>query len=188
MKKLKLYLAHNFNDRFKIRKIEKRLEKVYNIELFNPFYDVTRHDVRKLDKLGKTRKELYGKMQLWNKKTCESLVERDLKAIRHTDGLFTIIYSPSIGTPMEIISCAYFYRMPVYIITNIHYGHPWIRYMVYVSNGKIFKTLKEFEKWLVKEGYKKVDKNIKITKLKDLKNVKDIKHLKLLKELNRDKS
>lgn len=159
MKKLKLYLAHNFNDRFKIRKIERKLEKKYNIELVNPFYDIKRDDVRKIDKIGKTRKELYGKMQLWNEKMCESLVKRDLKAIRHSDGLFTIIFFPSIGTPMEIISCAYFYRMPVYIITKSHFAHPWLRYMAYISNGKIFKNLKEFKKWLVKEGYEKVNED-----------------------------
>lgn len=187
MKKLKLYLAHNFDDRFKIRKIEKRLEKVYNIELLNPFYDVKRHDVRKLDEIGITRKEIYGKIQLWNKKTCGLLVERDLKAIRQSDGLLTIIHSATIGTSMEIISCAYFYRMPVYIITNTHYGHPWIKYMVYISKGKLFKNLKELEIWLEKEGYKKINENVEITntKLKDLKNIKDIQHLKLLKELNR---
>lgn len=157
MKKLKLYLAHNFNDRFKIRKIERKLEKKYNIELVNPFYDVKRDDVRKLDKIGETRKELYGKMQLWDEKMCESLVERDLRAIRHSDGVFTIIHFPSIGTSMEIISCAYFYRMPVYIITKSHFAHPWLRHMAYISNGKIFKNLKEFEKWLVKESHEKVN-------------------------------
>jgi len=155
MKKLKLYLAHNFDDRFKIRKIEHRLEKNYNLELYNPFYDTVRDDVRKLDKLGVTRKEIYGKMQVWSKKKCKSLVERDLKAIRHSDGLLTIIYSATIGTSMEIISCAYFYRMPVFIITKTHFGHAWLKYMANTSNGKIFKNLKEFENWLEKEGYKK---------------------------------
>lgn len=149
---IKFYLAHNFNDRFTVRKTELRIESKYHIELFNPFYDADRYDVRQLDKLGVTRKQVHERMRKFTIKHCMELVERDLDTIRHCDGLLTIITAPSFGTAMEIIMCAYIYRMPVYIITRNKFirRHPWLRYMVYISNGEMFNGVRDFEKWLKK--------------------------------------
>jgi hypothetical protein len=163
MKKLKLYLAHNSNDRFGVRKTELKIEKIYNIELFNPFYDSDRNDVTQLDKVGETRKELDKKMRKYTKEQCKDLVERDLDAIRHCEGILTIIKSPSFGTPMELITCAYFYRNRVYIVTKNRQAlsHPWLRYMVDVSGGKMFESMTEFKRWLKKNGYEKKKKVIR---------------------------
>jgi hypothetical protein len=154
MKQLKLYLAHCFDDRFEIRRIELEIEKDFNVEIYNPFYDTERDDVRQLDKLGMTRKDVYKKMILWNINKCKSLVERDLNAIQSGDGLLTIIDEASIGTSMEIIACAYFYRKPVFIITTTHSGHPWLRFMAHISGGKMFKNIQQFKRWLGKRGYR----------------------------------
>jgi len=48
---MKLYFAHNFNDRKEFRKIELQLEKELSIELMNPFYDVPerKEEMQELD-------------------------------------------------------------------------------------------------------------------------------------------
>lgn len=161
MKKLRLYLAHNFNDRAEIRKFEKAIESKYNIELFNPFYDTKRNDVRELDKLGDTRTDLRSKMQAYTLIQCRDLVERDLHEIKHSEGLFTILNHASFGTAMEIISAAYFYRIPVYIITKNYASHPWLRYMVTTSGGRMFSNKNEFKRWLKIHGYERKIKRVR---------------------------
>lgn len=153
MKTLRLYIAHNFNDRFKIRKFEKAIESKYNVELFNPFYDTDRDDVRDLDKLGNTRTDLRSKMKLYTPSQCAELVERDLREIRHSDGILTVINHASFGTAMEIITAAYFYRIPVYIITKNYASHPWLRYLVDVSDGMMFPNKTAFKQWLKYKGF-----------------------------------
>ena len=155
MKKLRLYLAHNFNDRFEIRRFEKAIESMYNIELFNPFYDSDRNDVRQLDKVGDTRKELDKKLQAFTLAECRDLVERDLYEIRHSDGIFTILKSASFGTAMELITAAYFYRIPIYVVTKNFTSHPWLRYMVSSSGGEMFKNKNEFRRWLKLRFYER---------------------------------
>ena len=149
----KYYLAHNFNDRYEIRNIELYIEKRYNIELLNPFFDQKRNDL--VSSKEKNRHEIKRKFKKLTIKECENIVERDLKSIRKCDGLISIINNESIGTSMELIMCAYVYRMPIYVITTKCNHHPWIRYLVKNSNGKIFKHLSDFEEWLTKEGLKK---------------------------------
>ena len=161
MKKLRLYLAHNFNDRFEIRKFEKVIEAKYNVELFNPFYDTNRDDVKQLDKFGETRKDLIKKIKLYTSSQCAELVERDLREIRHSDGILTVLNHASFGTAMEIITAAYFYRIPVYIITKNYASHPWLRYLVHVSNGMMFPNKTAFKQWLKVCGY---ERKIKIVR------------------------
>lgn len=158
-----LYLAHNFETRFGMRKWELKIETIYKINLFNPFYDADRNDMIQLDKQGESRKSSHEKLRSFSDSACKALVERDLSAIQHSDGLLTIIKSASFGTAMEIIMCAYIYRKPVYIITTnkIIAAHPWLRYMVIVSDGKIFKGFSEFKKWLKENGYTRKKKVVR---------------------------
>lgn len=151
-KKLKLYLAHHFYSRQKIRKMELKLEGEFNIELDNPFYDNDRNDIQTLDKLpegGKEQREYFKSRN--TREMCEAIVEGDLNMIRKADGLVAFITSTSVGTSMEIIWAARVLRMPVYIITQNYYYHPWIQ----KHATKRFKTLKEFKVFLTDEGYKR---------------------------------
>lgn len=152
-----LYLAHNFETRFGIRKLELKIEAKYNINLFNPFYDADRNDMVQLDKQGETRRESISGLRSFSDSACKALVERDLLAIQQSDGLLTIIKSASFGTAMEIIMCAYIYRKPVYIITTnkIIAAHPWLRYLATISQGRIFNGFSEFKGWLKENGYAK---------------------------------
>jgi len=141
MKKLKLYLAHNLNDRHEIRKIEKELEKNYHIELVNPFYDIVMDDIKDLDEGKGNRYKL--PMQ-----RCIEVIKMDLNMILRCDGILAIIKSPSIGTTLEIAYAKQFYRK-IYIISEKYSDHPWIK----VYANRTFKTIKEFEKWLEKNKY-----------------------------------
>lgn len=158
-----LYLAHNFETRFGIRKWELKIEAIYKINLFNPFYDADRNDMVQLDKQGESRRESLEGLRSFSDSACKLLVERDLFAIQHSDGLLTIIKSASFGTAMEIIMCAYIYRKPVYIITTnrIIVAHPWLRYMATVSGGRIFNGFSEFKKWLKENGYTRKKKVVR---------------------------
>lgn len=151
----RFYLAHNFETRFGIRKWELKIEAAYRINLFNPFYDADRNDMIQLDTQGESRKESYEGMKAFSNSRCEILVERDLNAIQHSDGLLTIITSASFGTAMEIIMCAYIYRKPAYMIITKKTlsSHPWLRYMATISGGKIFTGFSEFKKWLRENDY-----------------------------------
>ena len=143
MKKLKLYLAHNLDTRKQIRKIELELEKNYNIELVNPFYDTKRDDIQKIDKGINTRWEI-------SMKKCKNLVKRDLSNITRSDGLLAVVIKPSIGTTLEI-GYAKATNKKIFVISEIYIKHPWIK----VYADKRFRNFKAFENWLKKEGYKK---------------------------------
>jgi len=43
---------------------------------------------------------------------------------------------------------AYVYRIPVYIIAGNYTFHPWLVTMANESKGKIFKSRKEFERFI----------------------------------------
>lgn len=141
MEKLKLYLAHNLNDRHEIREIELELEKKYNIELVNPFYDIVRDDIKDLDEGRGCRYKL-------PMKRCVELVKRDLSMILRCDGILAIIKSPSIGTTLEIAHAKQYFRK-IYIISEKYSDHPWIK--IYAS--RTFKTITEFENWLKRNKY-----------------------------------
>lgn len=143
--KLKLYLAHNLYTRKKIRKVELALEKKYNIELANPFYDRKRKHIKKIDKGICTRWEFGGK-------ECIDIVMNDCEMIDNSNGVLAIVseLSQHIGTILEI-AYAFHHKKLVYVITDTFYNHPWIR----VYANKRFRNFDEFENWLEKEGYKK---------------------------------
>lgn len=147
-KKLDLYLAHSFERRHEFRIIELTLERNFNINLHNPFFDsMTRKDRRYI--LSKqTMNECLTIPR--TQQDCEELVYRDLESIDKRDGILTIIHEPSIGTTLEI-SHAHKTGKLVFVISEKYSEHPWIR--VYADYR--FKTLDEFIHWLNNEGYAK---------------------------------
>ena len=146
--KLKLYLAHPFDSRKKVREWELKMEAKYAIDLINPFYDGDRTDVDKLDKglvLNRTDEENV------------SLVEGDLKQIKKSQGIVAIVDGArSYGTIMEIVYGGILFGKPVFIIvTNGHINHPWLQ----VHGTKLFASFKDFERALKGGGRKLNDKN-----------------------------
>jgi nucleoside 2-deoxyribosyltransferase len=147
------YLAHNFYTRRAVRKWELMIEKKYNLNLDNPFYDTARNDVEQLDKL-KDRSPEQKKWFVENNtpERVDLIVEDDLQMIRKSDGLVAEVNDTRIGTPMEIIMAYRIFKIPVYVITRKYNNHPWIK----KHSTKIFKNRKEFEQFVEKEfGLKK---------------------------------
>lgn len=140
-----LYLAHNFEQRKRIRKWELQVEGKYNINLDNPFYDnKQRTDMIKLDDMVEDSKE---QREYFKKRDTTNLVEQDLEKIRKSDGLVAIANSVRIGTPMEIFYAARILRIPVYIITIKYPYHPWIK----KHATEIFESRIKFEEFVKKE-------------------------------------
>ncbi|MHA1437963.1 MAG: hypothetical protein ACTSPD_10335 [Promethearchaeota archaeon] len=143
---LKLYFAHNFNNRKEFRKLELQLEKELGIELYNPFYDdpTRQEEMAELDSRMATAKDRIQQFEnRFNREqdSAEMIVKRDLKALAGCDGLFTIVEKPSFGTSIEICN-AVLMRKPVYFISEYYSDHPWIK--VYATQR--FKTIEEFKK------------------------------------------
>jgi len=135
-KNIKLYFAHSLNHRKEYREIELDLESKYDVELINPFYDRDRDDIENIDNGNTTRWEL----PLEN---CKNIVSRDLASVKESDGFFTIINKPSIGTTLEM-GYAKQLGKPIVVVSEIYKDHPWIR--VYADHK--FANIDEFEDWL----------------------------------------
>lgn len=193
-KQLILYVAHKFETRHEVRKLELELEKNYNLKLENPFYDTTRNDIEELDKidliLDEKEKAAAFKEYYKNRNTdtkSMDIVSGDLQMVAGCQGVIAFMESTNVGTPMEVffngfvMACIreaiYEYdnalspheviieaikNIPEYkekaihkgrytmVITDKYYDHPWVKLLA----THRFRSVQEFEEWLIKEGYK----------------------------------
>lgn len=146
-----LYLAHNFLTRKNIRKWELKMEKKYNINLDNPFYDNPdrAEEMKILDSYTDCSRE---QRNYLSTRSSKNIVEDDLEKIRKSDGLVAVMNDVRVGTPMEVFFAARVLRIPVYIITISYRYHPWVA--EYAT--QIFSTLGEFEQFVKRKfGVKK---------------------------------
>lgn len=160
--KMKFYLAHPLASRTDIRKHELAIEKEHkDLKLINPFYDLTRDDIKKIDQ---------GLITRWKfkKKDCSRIVEGDVEAILDSDGILAVIDdSLSYGTILEIAYAKFAHKFVVLLNLNSTHKHPWLKYHadfiirnwedVYKTIKKVFdkkkpKTCKSVE--MVTEKYK----------------------------------
>jgi len=140
-----LYLAHNFLTRKKVRKWELRIEKKYNVNLDNPFYDnpARAEEMLILDSyVDCSRKQ----RSYLSTRSSYSIVEDDLEKIRKSDGIVAILNDVRIGTPMEVFYASRVLRLPVYVVTRKYAAHPWVVELA----TKIFTNKKELERYLAK--------------------------------------
>ena len=153
MKKLKLYFAHNFNNRKEYRELELQLEKELDIELFNPFYDddSRKEEMQELDNRNtdatariKSFKNSFNR----DEDDADIIVKRDLANLALQDGLITIVEKPSFGTTIEICN-AVLMRKKIYFISEVYVDHPWIK--IYADYK--FRNIEEFKNF-VKKGNK----------------------------------
>jgi len=169
-RKLKLYLAHGLSTRHEVRKIELELEQKYGVVLHNPFYDSEcRDDIENLDN-DRTTDEIRNQFDMAH---CWQIVRRDLKAIAKSDGILAyIIGNVGLGTAFEMGFVYYWTGMPLIVVSERYYNHPWLRcYADY-----LFKDQAEFEEFLLKYSshpyrllYGKFGKNI----IRGFRNLKD---------------
>jgi hypothetical protein len=138
---MKLYFAHNFNDRKEFRQLEKQLEKILGWEFFNPFYDAQerRKEMERLDNFKFLDRERNKDKIVRSIAESRDIVYRDLSHLALCDGLFTIIQKPSIGTTLEIANAKVMSK-PVYVVSEMYYNHPWIQ--VYATRS--FKSIDLF--------------------------------------------
>lgn len=135
-RKVTAYLAHPVLTRKYVREWELEIEKKYNIDLINPFYDVGGpecENIRRLDN-GESLK-LFFKYEQY-------LVHRDIATIANSDFLIAVIDgSTSYGTIMEICYAHQLHK-PVYlIITNGEENHSWLKF----HSTKIYTSFISFE-------------------------------------------
>jgi len=136
---MKLYFAHNFLQRKEFRKLELKLEKDLNIELFNPFYDdlSRKEEMEALDS-GSNR---------WKNKLgggSEMIVKRDLKNLAECDGFFTYVENPSFGTTIEMCNAVLMRKKYIILVSQKYYMHPWVK--EYTTNA--FQSLEEFSEFI----------------------------------------
>ena len=135
--------------RHDVRAWELDFEKRTGVELDNPFYDTDRTDIVAIDQ----GKESPFGITL----DFRGIVHDDLAKIDSSDGLVAFVDKtvPSIGTFMEVWYCGVQSDKPVFIISPNWDTHPWLRYVVDVSDGFIVKDQSEFEKRIVKRSKRK---------------------------------
>jgi len=138
---MRLYLAHPTLERAWVRAAELEIEKRTGIVLLNPFYDGSFQEGKALDT---------GKVTPFDLNLSEELVPHDLQDIAESDGMLAIVTScPMVGTFMEIFYNSYVLKRPTYIVIMAahFYNHPWLRYMA----TERFKSLADFESWMIKQ-------------------------------------
>ena len=131
------YLAHPWDSREQIRKLELDLEEKLagRVDFFNPFYDMERKEVQLIDT---------GQADRYHADP-EMVVTRDLKAIGESNGLLGVINGGfSIGTIMEIVYANVYMKPVILLVTNGHEEHYWLRYHA----EQIFITPESLELWL----------------------------------------
>lgn len=129
------YLAHPTVTKNEVREWELSVEKKYNINLLNPFFDNYTKDATKL---------VEGKIYVQNP-DYRFIVEEDLKAIDRCDGILAILTENSMGTAMELFYNSVHLSKPTYIIIEDSklIQHPWMKY---VASYPPFKSREEFSK------------------------------------------
>ena len=134
---MKLYLAHPFDSRHRMRKWEKNIEmfsRMYfdeTIEIINPFFDVQRPDQELIEdkKAQLASKDTRVKRYAVTDKQMKELVERDLEFIKSCDGVIAIIDgSLSYGTIQEMVYAKNMGKKVYAMISNGQSKHPWLRY------------------------------------------------------------
>lgn len=131
------YLAHPFDERHNLRIWELGIERTTGINLINPFYDVNRDDVIKIDE---------GRNKRYEKLNPRELVLRDVGQIMKakTGTIAFVTGALSYGTIQEMVYTKLFKKELLSVITNGHENHPWLRY----HSDRIFTDIRKLEKYL----------------------------------------
>jgi len=135
------YLAHPLQLRHEVRAWELMIEKKTGVDILNPFYDVYREEILKIDAgIAETYDSTFNHF---------NIVETDLSHLVICRNVLVILREAlSIGTHCEMwdsVKCG----RPVHIITDTFHNHPWVKYSAEKTNGFIFKTWGDFKQYLL---------------------------------------
>lgn len=139
-----LYLSHPVSIRHMIREFELYIEKHSKIELFNPFYDADREEIKAID-AGEDINKIYKNLNP------AKIVEDDISYINRCDGIVSFLGdgdAKSFGTICEVWY-AFERKKQIFIITHFLQEHPWVKYITKGTNGKIFSCWVDFMKYAV---------------------------------------
>jgi hypothetical protein len=139
------YLSHTWDDRKFVRTWEVGMELRHDIVFTNPFEDLERDDIAKVEA---------GEQRLYETSNPHALVNRDLDAIMHAEGFVAIIKGlHSYGRELETMFAWTLHNKlsdqcidyPVeLVVLNGDEEHPWLR----VCSTAIFTSLDEYESYL----------------------------------------
>lgn len=146
------YLAHSVSLIVPTRKWQLQIEGKYDVTFINPFYNNPSERAEDLIEALKSKKAFKEYMDNLTSAQCTYIMKRDLELIRHSDGIVAYFDRITIGTTLEMFYAAYLLRIPLYVITQKHGNHPWLR----VLATKIFKTRTEFKEYLDDKNLRKV--------------------------------
>ena len=136
---LRGYIAHPFDTRERIKAWQESVEARIDIDLVNPFYDITRKDIDEIDA---------GRAERYEKLIASDVVSRDIEEIAKCDFMVAFVTGDvSYGTIMEMVYAGT-HGVPVYLVcTNGHEEHPWLKYHA----EKVFTDVKDFEEFIWNE-------------------------------------
>lgn len=127
----KLYLAHPFDTRHRIREWELWIEEKTGIEIVNPFFDVERNDKELIDSEGATLESEYTRERRYGITDAQAsaIVNRDVAQIAKCDGIIAIVDgSLSYGTIQEMVYAKALGKFCLSMISNGQARHPWLRH------------------------------------------------------------
>ena len=137
MKQKKLYLAHSFNTRFKVKdEITPLIQEMYpDYEIENPFLREGRENQAIFEYEGNSEKELALERDKSNydlDQRNKEIVEEDIRQLEECDILVCYVENLSIGAPCEVFYNSYILKKPtilVYPTKSDLYYHPWLNYL-----------------------------------------------------------
>ena len=137
---MKIYLAHAFDARHKVKEWQESLD-LPNHTFINPFYDIERDDIDKIDHLGISRRNIEDGTWIADP---EKIVKRDIRALYLCCTIMVLLDSnKTIGTHMEM-TYAYLGGLNVHAICEASEFHPWVQYHATTT----FLSLDEYTEYL----------------------------------------
>ena len=156
---MKLYLAHPFDARHKMREWQIHMKKSSSVELVNPFFDVERPDKTLIEsaKAKLQSQDTREKRYSITDEQASELVNRDISLIEECDGIIAIVDgSLSYGTIQEMVYAKTMGKKVYSMVSNGQFKHPWLRH----HSTRVFENmveLSDFLMWLG-EGIEKESK------------------------------
>lgn len=145
------YLAHPLQLRHEVRGWELILEHRTGVDIFNPFYDIHREEILRIDA---------GIAEMYDSSFNHfNIVETDLSHLSTCRNILVILReAQSIGTHCEMwdsLRCG----RSIFVITNEFLNHPWVKYCIQKTKGQGFRTWGDFKLFLINKYKKRVGDN-----------------------------
>lgn len=137
---MKIYIAHAFDARQRIKEWQESINMPQH-QFINPFYDIERDDIEKIDNYEITREQIEDGSWIVEP---EKIVDRDIDAIQSCDTIMVLFDNhKTIGTHMEVVY-AYLEGLSVHAICEASEFHPWVQYHATTT----FLSLDEYTEYL----------------------------------------